>query len=127
MLASRRLEAAAARNVQGMGGMLQAGAELLGRQKQLPTQNHSEFEREQELLKERFHLDIGDLAGKARSPGPRSIPKGLRPAQGFFDGATHQVTCLVVMQLPVSIFYSPPPLPPPPPPQHTHVRMRAPC
>ncbi len=87
--ANRHLEAAGARNMKGMGSVLQAGAGLLGRQQQQqPTKNHSQFQQEQTLLKERFHLTLSD---KAQHQGLRMIPRGLQLAQGYFDGATHQV------------------------------------
>lgn len=88
---SRRLDATGADAMGDPRGAQQSIQELVGKQRQRPTPNRTEFEREQLLLKAHFRLDIGEGPARSKSPGPRTIPRGLQPAQGFFDGATHQV------------------------------------
>ena len=90
--ASRRLDATGMDVTGGLGrGVQQSMQDLVGKQRQPPTQNQTEFQKEQLLLKAHFRLDVGEGPAKAKALGPRTIPRGLQPAQGFFDGATHQV------------------------------------
>ena len=89
---SRRLDATGGDTAGDPRGAQQSIQDLVGKQRQRPTQNRTEFEREQLLLKAHFRLDIGEGLARSKSLGPRAIPRGLQPAQGFFDGATHQVS-----------------------------------
>lgn len=96
---SRRLDATGGDSAGDPRGAQQSIQDLVGKQRQRPTQNRTEFEREQSLLKAHFRLDIGEGPARSKSLGPRTIPRGLQPAQGFFDGATHQVithACLII-------------------------------
>ncbi|KAK9844471.1 hypothetical protein WJX74_002909 [Apatococcus lobatus] len=87
--ASRRLDATST-DVAGDPREVQSMQDLTIKQRQPPTQNRTEFQKEQLLLKAHFRLEIGDGPSRSKTVGPRTVPRGLQPAQGFFDGATHQ-------------------------------------